>query len=272
MNRGNILLLVVALLVCAIVATNSSADDEIVTTARQVMSEHGKAVIKVHAVTQTATQGFGIDLGMNDQGTQVTGIVIDESGLAIVPFSSLDPNTFVKVITFNVGGEEQKIEQKTKFKRFDYVLGDGTRIPAKIVLTDKKLDVAVVAPEKQLDEATSDKLSNISIDDEVQAELLDRVVSLGRLNASLNSQLSVGLGRISSIVTKPRTMYVGAAAKPGQPVFTKDGEFLGMGVMRMPNTQSIGAAMQAELVVVPSVYLNEVITQAKAKLAEEETE
>ena len=256
----------ITLTLVALFAATAIADDNLVEQAKKIRDTNAKSIVRVRAVTQTSQEGFGISFGNADKVTQVPATFIDDSGMALVPYSSLDPSAGIQVLAFNVGGEEQKIESKTKFKSFDFVLADGTVLPAKIVVTDKKLDVAVVAVEKPLDDEAKKKIAAVAIKSDTKVGLLDRVITLGRLNPTLDSQISVGVGRVNAVVEKPRTTYVGIGAKPGYAVFTESGELLGISTMRIPNITSIGGAFDATPIVVPGKYLAEVVSQAKERM------
>jgi len=150
-----------------------------------------------------------------------------------------------------------------------------------LVLTDEDLSLAFVAPEKPLDAKTQAKLSHIDLSKAApKAAVLDRIITLGRFGKSLNHTLSVQVGRVGAVVTKPRTFYVGAGSM-GSPVFTADGKLLGLctlrktkggksrsiGLMSMLRGGGIGGGPGAPPVVLPAADVKEIADQAKEEMA-----
>jgi S1-C subfamily serine protease len=170
-------------------------------------------------------------------------------------------------------GQQQKIQSKTQFSDVKMRLADGTEIPARLIMKDPDLDLAFIAPEKD-GEAALPTFTYVDLKNGARANELDVVVALGRLGKSLNRESTVNLGRLSAVVRKPRTFYVGTIAQAlGVPVFTLEKEILGIALMRKGpggGGMSLGNIMGGGMapVVLPAEDVLEVAEQAKRKAQE----
>ena len=149
-------------------------------------------------------------------------------------------------------------------------LGDNTEIAAKLVLQDPDLDLAFVMPD---DENEKDrKYDFVDLKKAATVGTLDRLVLLGRLSKSLNREATVGLGRVTAVVSKPRTFYAYSAdaGNFGIPVFDLDGKVIGLSLMRKaPGGGGGGGIMsiarQMSPVVLPAEDVLEIAGQALEK-------
>jgi len=259
-------------------------DDPLADASKDLMKTYGKAIVHVEAVVKITATGGGPMIKMPDQEqkVKVLGTVIDASGLTIVPL--LDPTKAIGKMKINAGGQAIELSFKGEVREVKYRLADGTEIPGRLVLTDDDLNLAFVAPEKPLDKKTLAKIAHVDLTKTAKkASILDKIITLGRLGKTLNHTLSVRVGRISAIVTKPRTFYVGSGSI-GSPVFTANGKLLGictrraakggktrsLGMMSMMGRGAGGAT--AAPVILPAADVKEIADQAKEEMKKPKTE
>ena len=252
------------------------ADDEQVAAAREVFEKHQKAVVWVSAVMKMRAGGGGLAemFGRQEQKVEAVGTVIHESGLTVLSYTMLDPSAMMNAAMANVGGGgENKIEFKTELSGVKIRLADGTEIPGKLVLRDDDLDLAFVMPTEQ-----GKKLPYVPLEggEAPPVKPLDPIVVIWRLGQSLDRQSAVAIGRVSAVVTKPRTFYLCSGVESlGTPAFV-GGKALGIVVMRkggleaaMSGMVSIGTSGGVSPVVVPAADVMEVAQQALAKKDEQ---
>lgn len=256
------------------------AEDPPVGAAREVFARHQDGVVWVSAVMKMrAGGGLGAMFGRQEQKVEAVGTVVHESGLVVLSYTMLDPSAMLNAAMANVGGgEEGKVEFKTELSGVKIRLADGTEIPGKLVLRDDDLDLAFVMPTEKGKKIPFVPLGGAGGDAGGEAgaaavKPLDPLVVIWRLGQNLDRQPAVALGRVSAVVTKPRTFYLVSGLEAlGTPAFTADGKALGIVVMRkqMGDGGGLGGMLSMAggggiaAVVVPGEDVMEVAQQALA--------
>ena len=270
-------------LLVSIGARAARAEEAHVAAARLVFEKHQDSVVWVSAVMKMrAGGGLGAMFGRQEQKVEAVGTVIHESGLTVLSYTMLDPSAMLNAAMAGAGGgEEDKVEFKTELSGVKIRLGDGTEVAARLVLRDDDLDLAFVMPTEQ-----GKKLPHLALGGGAAAaeapavKPLDPLVVIWRLGQALDRQPAVAMGRVSAVVSKPRTFYlVSGLQSLGTPAFTVDGRPLGIVVMRRQSGEgalggmfSAAASGGVAAVVVPAADVMEVAQQAlegKGKTAEE---
>lgn len=234
------------------------ADEQaVVAQAREILAKHQGAVVWVAAVAKVQVPGGR----SGEQEAEAIGTVIDPSGLVVVAEEAFNPVAkLLKQFSGSMAGGAPAAlrELKVDLTQVTIRLPDGTELPSKIVLKDPDLGLAFVLPDKPAEGAPANPhLPSLELTETPEIEVLDEVISLGRLGKTLDYQPTLALGRISAVVAKPRELYWGASGSDGAPVFTAGGELLGIAI-----THAEGAT-----VIVP---VGEVMATAKQALSPEE--
>ena len=213
-----------------------------VEAAKKVMADYGQAIVRVEGVLTITVDG-PVPAGDQEKTIDIVGTVVDPSGLTVVSLTSLDPTAAIGKVNARVNGQIVAMSIKGEVSDAKLRLADGTEIPARVVLKDDDLDLAFLAPKEPLDDKAKAAIQSVDLTNAAgKAEALARTISLGRLNKSLNRELKVTLGRVTSIITKPRTFYIVSDSQPGSPVFDKDGALIGITVFRKkPGGSGAGA-------------------------------
>jgi S1-C subfamily serine protease len=261
--RGlRVLTAVLATAVCWAGAARSGRAEEsaAVKTAKTVIEKYKDAIVEVRLVLKIKQSFGGREGGSREQKVEVNGTVINPSGLTVISNMATDPTS---MYSFDFGEDNPQFKMETSVTDVKIVLADGKEYPAKVVLRDKDLDLAFVRPdEKDL------KLPCIELKAPPAAPaVLDEVVGLTRLDRSANREPAVGIGRIMSVITKPRTHYVAMTLmETGCPAFDAQGNVLGLSLMRISGArQSGGFSMMGMLPsVLPCADILEVAAQVPA--------
>ncbi len=155
----------------------------------------------------------------------ITGTVIDPSGLTVLALSACDPYELRRRVT-----PDYKVDSEVSDVKI--LLDDGTDLPAEMVLRDRDLDLAFIRPKSK----PASPMAAIDLANSGPAQILDEVITLNRLNRVASRAYAVSVERITAVVQKPRTFYIPdstmTATASGSPAFSLDGKILGVFVMR----------------------------------------
>ena len=170
--------------------------------------------------------------------------------------------------------EEMGFKMETEIKSVDILTAGGDEIPAEIVLRDKDLDLAFLRPKQKTDKP----FAALDLSKSGAPAQLDPVVAISRLGRVANRAYGALLDRIEAVVEKPRTFYVPAGggmseSSLGAPVFTLDGNLIGILVLRTIRASSSsmmgmmgmmggGGSDNAVMIIMPASDVLEVAAQA----------
>jgi len=273
MNRKLIVSLLSLTLTCF--ASNVRAQDaDIIATGQKLLKTYSNAIVNVSATIKFSFTGMpGAGGQQQERKQEVLATIIEPSGLAVTSLISLDPSSAYQNIKINRGGETITLTVKSEISEVKYRLADGTEVPGRVVLKDEDLDLAFIAPEKPLDDANKAKITAVSLADAVTTiELLEPVISIGRLGKTLSYEPAVNAARLSAKITKPRIEYIAGGAIGG-PSFTRDGKLIGICLMHRSGSSELdlGGGRNPEAdqteVVIPASDIAEVAEQAREEMA-----
>ena len=217
--------------------------DDIAEKGRAILTKNQHAVVTVELVLKNKISIPGAGGQSSESRSDVTGTVIDPSGLTVLSLSATDPGQLIQNIMSGMSEEDMKFKMETELSDLKILLDDGTEIPAEVVLRDKDLDLAFIRPKSKL--ATPS--SAVDLSQSGKAEVLDQVIALNRLGNPAGRAYSASVERISAIVQRPRLFYVPDSAmtntKLGSPAFTLEGKPLGIFVMRSLKSKSGGGGL-----------------------------
>ncbi|MBI2841515.1 MAG: hypothetical protein HYX75_24630 [Acidobacteria bacterium] len=243
---------------------------ELKAKAREVLERYQDAVVNVKIALKLKSMRNGQQMQSQDQQLEVAGTIIDPSGLLVVAESETDPGGMMKAMS---GGRMQGLDIESEVGEVKIILKDGKEIAGRLVMRDKDLDLAFIAPmEKGL------TFTHVALEKGKGPELFDDILLLGRLGRNLDRAPSVTADKIRAIVKKPRTFYVCAdtlAALTGGfgcPAFDAQGKPIGLLVMRRGPAISASGGLSSAFssmtpVVLPCEDIAEVARQALAEAA-----
>ena len=239
----------------------SYADQSSAAQGRAILDKNKHTVVTIKLVTKMS--GMGRD---QDNSQEVTGTVIDPTGLTVLSLSSIDPTSLLAAISGMMGDMP---EISSEVKSADILLDDGTEVPAEVVLRDKHLDLAFLRPK----EKPTEPMACVDMNDLGTAEILDQLVALNRLGKVARRSYSAAIERVEAVVEKPRKFYIPGASPTnsgmGCPVFTLDGKFLGIPVMRAVKSDGggfnfLGGSQPFAIIIIPAEDVRDAVEQVPA--------
>ena len=230
----------------ALVCGPMAGAQDLAVAGRKVLESNKDAVIKVKVVLQQKMLVNGTEGHSTEETKEISGTVIDPSGLVVVALSAVDPSRLMESILKNVAGGA-KMDMKFQVKDVKLLLPDETEVEASVVLRDKDLDLAFIRPTLK----PSKPMAAINLSKQARPQVLDDVLLVMRLSKVSNHEPSIATSRVTAIVRKPRLSYILQAASEGMenigtPVLMPDGRVAGILVMRMAETHG-GGGMTAML-------------------------
>lgn len=245
------------------------AADDIATHARRLVETVGPAIVSIQGVLSIEVGGISRSAGANkEQEINATATVIDAAtGLMAASATAINPIGSMGEMTVNIGGTPQTITPKGTLHKLKMMLPDGTEIACRQVMEDRDLDLAFLLPVAEEGKPLP-AFTAVDFSAGADAQLMDPVISIGRLGKLFDRQLAVGQSAVCAMVRKPRINYGlsgGFSGGLGTPVFTAQGVPLGLMIMRRESPTVTGGNVQANAipVVLPCKDLMEIAAQAK---------
>jgi len=265
----------IKLLTAAILSTAavSAATGDLHSAATKLTQSHGNSVVWMSVVAKTSMSVDGdapaqlkAQLSGQDRETttEATGTFISKDGLIVTALANLDQASMIDGKSVNTPMGNFKLKAETEIQEIQVIMPDGTEIPADLVLKDADLGLGFVKLRSDSDEAEGVEIHAIDLSDSAPGALLDDCIALGRLDKSLNRDVSVVTSEISGITTKPRTFYRVLTDTIGCPVFLSSGKLLGITVVRKPAGDLGDGATKLSPVVLPADVVAKIAEQAKA--------
>lgn len=253
--------------------------DDVAQTGRQVLKAHEGAVVTLQLVINQEASMGGRQSGREEEKTEVTGTVIDPSGLVVASLVTTDPGDMMANLMGSGGGMPEGMKFQTSIKDAKVRLSDGRELPCRVVLRDKDLDLIFFRVAQKPDAP----LAALAQSDAGEAQTLDQVIIVNRMGHVAGRAIAASVARISAVVEKPRKYYaIGqdtGMAGLGSPVFAADGKYLGMLALRSVPSQGrpgmgamLGGGMSLGLlpIVVPASQIAEAAQQAPQAPPKEE--
>ena len=220
-----------------------SRADEMADKGRDIFKKNQRAVVTVQVVVKMKFSVPGMGGQANESKQDVTGTVVDPSGLTVLALSSCEPGDMIQSMMAGMSDEDMKFKMETELSDVKLLLDDGTELPADIVLRDKDLDLAFVRPVTK----PASPMMALDLSKSATAQVLDQVITLNRLGKAAGRAYAASVERISAVVQKPRLFYVPGSEMTsttlGSPAFSLDGNVLGVFVMRSVSQKGGGIGM-----------------------------
>jgi hypothetical protein len=180
--------------------------------ATMVMAASGNAVVAIEGSVKY-TCGYCAD--EHEDEIEEIGTILDPSGLIVMAGDGYSE-------------ENQYLEQRLRC-----VLADGRQVPVRILLHDDDLYLTVLAPTADPGTLSTPDFPALSACRDTRADILDDVITLGRLGRENRFGVSAAIGHIVAHASQPRPFYQLYAVPPalseyGHPVLTADGALLGI--------------------------------------------
>jgi hypothetical protein len=261
------------LALAATTALASASTAEFRDTAKKLSSTHGEAIVWLSVLAKTSMSAEGdvpaqikaaLAAQEKEDKSEVTGTVVDASGLIVTALGGLDKSSMVDGQTIPTPQGPIKLKASSEIKEVKVITADGSEVPADLVLKDEDLGLAFIKVRSESEEAKGVEFKAIDLADSAPGQLLDECISLGRMDEALNREPSLLSSEITGMTTKPRTFYRVPTDSIGCPVFLANGKLLGISVLRQGKGGSgRGGQIQVSPVILPAADIAKVATQAK---------
>ena len=214
------------------------AADELADKGREIFKKNQRTVVTVQIVQKMTFSMPGQGSPSRETKQDITGTVVDASGLTVVALSACDPSTMYESMMAGMADEDAQFKMESELTDVKLLLDDGTELPSEVVLRDKDLDLAFVRPKTK----PANPMTSVDLSKSTQAQVLDQVITLNRLGNAAGRAYAVSVERVTAVVQKPRTFYIPdstmTATSLGSPAFAMDGNILGVFVMRTVSSKS----------------------------------
>jgi len=224
-------------------STPSVLADDFAEKGRAIFNKYQHSVVTVEIVLKSKFSMGGMGGQQNESRQDVTGTVVEPSGLTVVSLSATDPGQMMQNLMAGMSDEDSKFKVETELSDLKILLEDGTETPAEVVLRDRDLDLAFIRPKTRLNAP----LPALDLNNSAKVQLLEPVLALNRLGTVAGRAYAASEERISAIVERPRRFYVPATSTItttlGAPAFTMDGKVLGLFVIRSQKSRGGGGGM-----------------------------
>src|SRR5947207_2874499 len=218
----------------------TSQAEETAAKGREVFKKHQTCVITVQLVVKSKMGIAGLGNDSHESKQEVTGTVIDSSGLTVLSLSSTDPTSLMQSFMGGEGEDSVKFKMESELSDLKLLCQDGTELPAEIVLRDKDLDLAFVRPKAK----PPTPLASLDLSNSAKVDVLDQVVTINRLGKVAGRAYAASFERINAVMQKPRLFYIPGSDKSstglGCPAFSLDGKVVGLFVMRSLKSSGSG--------------------------------
>jgi S1-C subfamily serine protease len=260
------------LALAATTALASAANPEMKEAAKKLSAAHGESVVWLSVLAKTSMSVDGdapaqiksaLAAQEKEEKSEVTGTVVDASGLIVTALGGMDKSSMVDGQTVNTPMGEIKLKASSEVKEVKVITADGSEVPADLVLKDEDLGLAFIKVRSDSEEAKGVTFKAIDLNDSAKGEILDDCIALGRMDEAMNREASLLTSEIVGITSKPRAFYRVPTDTVGCPVFLANGKLLGISVLRQGKGGSARGQIQVSPVILPAADVAKVSAQAK---------
>jgi len=202
-----------------------------------IVDKHSGAYVTVKFVLKMSMPNMWGGGGDQENETEVTGVMIDPSGLVLCSNTQL--GGFTAMFKRYMGSMGESITAvPTDIK---VLVGDDTEgKEAELIARDSELDLAWV----RIKEPSDAKYQSIDLSQSGELAVGQEVFAIRRLGKYFGRAVIGMDGTIAGKTVKPRQLFVpsmGVAGSYGLPVFSGDGKVLGVSVMQFPDASDSGS-------------------------------
>ncbi len=223
---------------------SSGRADELADKGRQILTKNAHTVVTVQVDMKLTYSMAGRSSAPNESKQDVTGTVVDPSGLTVLSLSTCDPTSMYETLVAGVGEGGQRAKMEAELISLKIMLDDGNELPAEIVLRDKDLDLAFIRPKTK----PARPMPAVDLSKSTPVQVLDQVITLNRLGKAAGRAYAVSVERVSAVLQKPRLFYVPDSAMTttalGSPAFAPNGDVVGIFLIRAVSATS-GASLSS---------------------------
>ena len=177
--------------------------DALADAARAIVEANKDAVVTIKLVIENRYSMEGSGSDSEESIAEVTGTVLDPSGLTVVSLFTTDPTSASRNM-MGMDLEEMGFKIETEIKRADILAADGNEIPAEVVLRDKDLDLAFLRPKQKPEKP----FAALGVAQAGTAGQLDPIVAISRLGRVANRAHGALLDRIEAVAVGAKAAMI----------------------------------------------------------------
>ncbi len=236
--------------------------DEFSETGKQLLEKGRSRIVSLKVVASTLSKNQKEEIKIESQG-----LLLDEKGTVLVAFSSIDPVKYLirMLSALGMGGQTANLKKiASNIDDIKYVLDNGKEVQARLVITDKDLDLAIIKPEKP-----GEKFDFFEVKELEKPALFDKMLVFFRLSKDFNRELSFVSTSVNCRLSKPEELFLVEGGLPtGCILFNQQGRFAGLSVSRggeEEDSRSLGMSNTLVTSILPVKEIMDIIKQAGEK-------
>lgn len=201
---------------------------------QKILNEKAPPLVTIKYVLKGDEGGMGMFGDGGDREMEVTGVMIEPSGLVLVSNTEMGGMMarFARMMQ-GMGGSPPK---PTDIK---VLVGDDTQgVEAKLIARDSELDLAWV----RIDKAPEKPYAHLDLTGSAAPKVGDYLYSVGRMGKFFDRAPVIHEFRLVGIAKKPRDLYIGGGAGMGLPVYNAAGDVVGITSLILPSDEELEGA------------------------------
>ncbi|CAG1010452.1 hypothetical protein PHYC_03854 [Phycisphaerales bacterium] len=202
---------------------------------QKIMNEKAPPLVTVKYVLKGDDSGMGMFGDGGDREMEVTGVMIEGSGLVLVSNTEMGGMMarFARMMPGMGGGAPPK---PTDIK---VLVGEDTQgVEASLIARDSELDLAWVRVKK----APEKPYAFLDLTSSAAPKVGDYLYSVGRMGKFFDRAPVIHEFRLVGIAKKPRDLYIGGGAGMGLPVYNAAGDVIGVTSLILPSDEEMEGA------------------------------
>ncbi len=222
---------------------------------RNLLTEQADSVTWVSTTVRIEISAGGRSFPPSERKLEALGTVLGEDGLMVLSLNEIDPSDTILSRMRTPG------DVNVNYTEVLILLPDGTEIPANFLLKDEDLDLAFIRPIQDVPDSSKTNFKKVPYPPQGDSsiQVLDEVVSLGRLGSNLYRKSTLQRGWVNAVIDKPRDYFVIENVTPGTPVFDRSGQWIGITAFRKE------AGKPSGVITVPAKDVMEIAQQVRQR-------
>jgi hypothetical protein len=214
---------------------SAPADSEVEAACQKLVKDQTSALVTVKFVLKVKMGGPFGSMGDQENEEEAGGVMIEPSGLVLVSNTQLGGFAgMMRRFMGSMAGEISAIPTDLKV-----LVGDDTEgVEAELLARDTELDLAWV----KIKEPGDKRFAAADLSKSAKPRLGQKLLVLSRMGKYFDRTPLVRETRIAGFASKPRELYVlSGAGGLGLPVYTADGQLVGVTIVQMPEALDAAA-------------------------------
>ena len=223
---------------------------------RSLLDKQSESVTWVSVTVRIEVSAGGRSFPPSERKLEALGTVLAKDGLTVLSLNEVDPSDSILSRMRSPG------DINVNYTEVLILRPDGSEIEADFLLKDEDLDLAFIKPinaGQSLDNPNLFKNVFYQESETPEIQVLDEVVSLGKLGRNLYRKSTLQRGWVNAVITKPRDYYVVENVTPGTPVFDSQGKWVGITAFRKEGGKPSG------VITVPAKDVMEIAEQVRQR-------